>query len=296
MKNAFLPFVNPVKWVKAYRFHKQNSKYDKSCYDLELYLYSRILKNDMLHFGYFNDIDIKPEKISIELLEEAQINYANHIIEKIEIKDKPILDVGCGMGGLAKLLLGKGLTVEVVTPNKNQIDYIKCKYNNLPNHHCKFERFESTQMFGTIINSESLQYINLNEAISKIDKLLLPGGRWIVVDFFRIQDTGVNRSGHMLGTFKGKLDEHGWKIVHEQDITLNVLPTLSFLNMYLDRFIFPLKHYAFEKLRFKKAWLYYLTGNLREKIESKIAKECAAIDVTKFLNEKKYLFFVIEKK
>ena len=44
-------FLNPVNWFKAYQFHKENANYDKSSYDLELYLYSKILKNDMLHWG-----------------------------------------------------------------------------------------------------------------------------------------------------------------------------------------------------------------------------------------------------
>lgn len=55
------PFINPIEWVRAYRFNKQNAKFDKSSYDLELYLYSKILNNNMLHWGYFEDIDVKAD-------------------------------------------------------------------------------------------------------------------------------------------------------------------------------------------------------------------------------------------
>jgi hypothetical protein len=45
------PFFNPMEWVRAYRFNKRNAKFDKSSYDLELFLYSKILNNNMLHWG-----------------------------------------------------------------------------------------------------------------------------------------------------------------------------------------------------------------------------------------------------
>jgi hypothetical protein len=53
--------------------------------------------------------------------------------------------------------------------------------------------------------------------------------------------------------------------------------------MYAERFLIPLKHFAFEKLRYKKAWLYFLTENIRNGIDKKMNKEFAAIDPKKFL-------------
>ena len=289
------PFFNPLEWIKARRFHKRNSKYDKSTYDLELYLYSKILSNDMLHYGYFEDIHIQPETISIKQLEDAQMAYAQNIVEQVVDLNNPILDVGCGMGGLSDLLLKKNNHVEALTPNRNQIEYIKSKENGIISHHCKFEHFESERKFGTIINSESLQYISLEDGFNKIDKILLPGGRWIVVDYFRLNKAGANKSGHLLGDFKAKLDQFGWNIIQKQDITLNILPTLAYANMYVDRFLMPIKHFAFEKLRFKKARLYYLTRKIRNSIDNKIEKEKASIDLAQFIDEKKYMFFVLEK-
>ncbi len=288
-------FFNPIEWIRAYRFNKKNKQFDKSSYDLELYLYSKILTNDMLHYGYFEDISIKPETISLKQLEDAQIKYAENIIQQIVDKDNLILDVGCGMGGFAKILLDNQFKVEVLTPNKNQIEYINHKYKELPSHNCKFEKFNSTNQFGTIINSESLQYISLNDAFEKVEKTLLPGGRWIIVDYFRLHDKGISKSAHLLEDFHNKVKEFGWKIKHEQDITKNVLPTLKFVNMYADRFLLPIKHYAFEKLRYKKGWLYYLTCELRKFVDKKLKKERASIDPEKFVDEKKYILFVLEK-
>jgi hypothetical protein len=76
MKQYFLPFINPVSLIKAYRFHKKTGRYNKTRNDLELKLYSRILNNDMLHYGYFDDVDIAPEFIGIGHVEQAQNRYA----------------------------------------------------------------------------------------------------------------------------------------------------------------------------------------------------------------------------
>jgi 2-polyprenyl-3-methyl-5-hydroxy-6-metoxy-1,4-benzoquinol methylase len=288
-------FLNPIIWIKAKRYHNKTLKFDKSLFDLELALYSKILKNDMLHYGHFKDTKIEAESISLKQLEEAQVVYANNIIQQVSNYTDLILDVGCGMGGLAGLMQSKGYKVEVLTPNKNQIDYIGMKMPEIKKYHCKFEELEPTQKYGTIINSESLQYIKLEDAIKKVEDLILPEGRWIIVDYFRIKDDGINKSGHLLEDFKQKTSNAGWEIKYEKDITLNVLPTLKFANVYVERLFLPLVHFIFEKLRYKKAWLYYMLSPQKEKIQKKIDKERASIDVEKFIREKKYMFFVLEK-
>lgn len=295
MKKTLLKFLNPIWLFKAYLYQKRNSKYEKSTYDLELYLYSRILKNDMLHYGYFEDVNTQPETISIKQVEDAQIKYAENIIEQIKNTKDSVLDVGCGMGGLSALILQKGLKVEALTPNSNQKAHIDEKYKNLVCHQCKFEDFNSTKKFGTIINSESLQYISLDKAFANVNKFLLPDGRWIIVDFFRVHEKGISRSAHLLEDFLQQTKNHGWKIVYEKDITANVLPTMKLVDMYANRFLLPLTHYGFEKIRFKKAWIYYLIQDLKETINKKINKELASVDPEKFAAEKKYILFVLEK-
>jgi cyclopropane fatty-acyl-phospholipid synthase-like methyltransferase len=291
----FTPFLNPFEWFRAYQYHRTIVKFDKSQYDLELFLYSKILKNNMLHYGYFEDPDIKPEDISLKMLEDAQENYANNIIKQVRDVENTVLDVGCGMGGLAQMMHDQNLKVEVLTPNKNQIEYINQNQPYLTSHNCRFEDYQGNDKVGTVINSESLQYIPLLDAFAILDKILLPGGRWVIVDYFRIKDNGINKSSHLLADFIAQVDTNDWKVVYEQDITANTLPTLKFANMYLERFVLPIKHFFYEKLRFKRAWLYYLTERLRGSIEKKFAKEQASIDPTKFGLEKKYMLFVLEK-
>ena len=295
MNKNITTFLNPINWYRAYQYNKKNANYDKSSYDLELYLYSKILKNDMLHWGYFEDINIAPDAISVRDVEEAQMKYAENIMSLIDDKQGLVLDVGCGMGGLSAMLKQNGINVEALTPNVNQKNHIESKYQGLICHHAKFEDFNSEQKYKTIINSESLQYINLDSAIEHVDRFLEDGGKWIIVDYFRKNQDGINKSGHLEETFLNKIANKSWNITYEKDITLNVLPMSKFIYMYAERFLIPLKHFAFEKLRYKKAWLYFLTENLRNGIDKKMTKEFAAIDPKKFLNEKKYVMYVVER-
>lgn len=295
MKHLFSPFFNPVQLIQAYRFHKKTGKYDRTVNDLELKLYSKILKNDMLHYGYFDDTDIAPEFISIGILEQAQNRYAEIIAEQILDKNLPVLDVGCGMGGLSNFLLSKKIKVEALTPDRNQIDYIERLEHGPVCHHSRFEDFRTENKYGTVINAESLQYLHLEETFRKVDHIILPEGRWIITDVFRRNEKSSNQSGHRIVDLLSKIKEHGWKIAFERDITPNILPTLKLIHLYVDRYLIPLSHYAEEKFIYKKAWLFYLTKNLRNDISVKSKKEILAVQPELFVAEKKYMLYVLQK-
>ena len=106
----------------------------------------------------------------------------------------------------------------------------------------------------------------------------------------------LNKSSHLYNEFIATIEKSNWKIVYQKDITPNILPMLRLLNLYVERFLFPIKNFGFEKLRYKQGFLYYLTQELREGIDGKIYKEVASIDPVKFENEKKYMIFALERK
>jgi hypothetical protein len=97
----------------------------------------------------------------------------------------------------------------VLTPNKNQIAYIKDRNPGLICHSCKLEHFEPARRYGTVINSQSLQYISLEDAFRRLDETILPGGQWIITDYFRTNDRVQNRGSHKLDDFREKVLDHG---------------------------------------------------------------------------------------
>ena len=79
-------------------------------------------------------------------------------------------------------------------------------------------------------------------------------------------------------------------------MTLNALPTLKFAITFIERFLNPLAFFINDKIQYKLPWLFYLTKELRESFSEKSKKELAALDPKEFLNEKKYMLYVLEKK
>jgi len=295
MIRTLLYFFNPVRIIQAFRYKRAQKRYDRSEFDLELYLYSKILRNGMLHYGYFEDIGIQAGEISIGMMERAQERYAELIVDAIPGTEGRVLDAGCGMGGLTRILNSRNIEVEALTPNKNQIEHIKKTYPAVKTHHCKYESLNANDSFDVIIHSESLQYIDLEEAFRKTGKILKDHGRWIITDYFRLSEQGQNTSGHLLSNFKDAVSQQGWTIETQRDITENVLPTLKLIWLYAERFLKPVKHFALEKFRFKKPWLYFMTSDLHERIDKKLEKELSAIDPELFKKEKRYMMYVLKK-
>ncbi len=197
LRKTLLAFLNPLKLYRAWRTQRKAGKYDRSKSDLELEFYSRILRNDFLHLGYFAEIPSDVSTISIADFENVQQAYCNLILDRLGPAPKSILDAGCGMGGIAKQISSLGHEAVALTPNSGQIRHIRKKYPEITCYESKFETFEADQKFDVILHAESFQYIKLREGISKVNFLLKKNGTWIVCDFFRTKPSGKNNAGHL---------------------------------------------------------------------------------------------------
>lgn len=227
----------------------------------------------------------------------AQFRYAELILEKVADRDSPVLDVGCGMGGLIKLMLDKGLSPVALSPDKNQINYIKSKYARVPVIESRFEDIppeEQTNRYGTVITSESLQYLKLDAVLPLLEKLLKPGGRWIACDYFRIGEAR-EKSGHRWDDFEQHILSSGWTFVHQQDITLNVLPTISYAYMWGNNIARPVLDFALEKLQTKHPGAHYLLEEAIDEINEKVDRNLEVVNPEIFAAHKRYMLLVMEK-
>lgn len=295
IKRALLPHHL---W-KVWRLQRNRKKKDRATDDAQLKLYSQILPSGFLHYGYFSDPSIQPEDISLNMMEKAQLDYAIRLLSHMKDKSSPVLDIGCGMGGLIRLLIEMGCKPVALTPDKNQVKYVGEKYPGVEVIGTRFEEIpvaENENKFGTLITSESLQYLKLDIALPLMNKLLKPGGRWIACDYFRTGEAAAEKSGHRWEEFLRKLDDNGFKIVHEENVTPHILPTISYAHMWGTRLGIPLKEFIVSKLQVKAPGIYYIVEDLIESVDESIAKNMETINPETFAKSKKYVLIVMERK
>ena len=68
MNSLIKKIINPIQLIKAYRFHKNQKKHVKSSQDLELKLYSKIIKTDMLHESFWSSVKRNPSTAFLALI------------------------------------------------------------------------------------------------------------------------------------------------------------------------------------------------------------------------------------
>ncbi len=289
--------VNPRHLLEMARRARRRERVPTAAGNAQLKLYSQLLQGDFLHYGFFDDPDVRPEQISIEDFRIAQRRYAELIVERVVSGERPVLDVGCGMGGLLRMLAGEGHTAVGLTPDRFQVAYLHEKLPETRIIHAKFEEIdtrENAHRFGTVINSESLQYINLEMALRTVDEVLSADGRWVIADYFRIGEA-ADTSGAHWDAFLDALRRHHLRIVDERDITANVLPTLSCIHMWTARIGMPVFAFAFEKLQQKRPALHYLLEDAVDSVESYLRAQIEIVDPERFRASKKYMLLTVER-
>ena len=195
------------------------------------------------------------------------------------------------------MLLERGHHPVAVTPDRLQARYVAQKYPDVPVINSKFEEIlgdAHAGKFGTVITAESLQYLKLNRALPLIEQVLKPGGRWVACDYFYREPTH-EKSCHHWDHFTTKLAEAGLRIVHRQDITANVLPTLRFAHMWATRFGVPAIRFAFFRFRKKQPGLHHLLHDVLALLEQWAGQGVSMVDAQRFEKKHQYMLVVVER-
>jgi cyclopropane fatty-acyl-phospholipid synthase-like methyltransferase len=289
--------AHPGHLWRAVNLQRNRKRDSRSLEDTQLKLFSELLPSDFLHFGFFENPDLLPEDMALNDVVRAQNRYAELLLNYVTDSASPVLDVGCGMGGLCRMLLERGMTPVALTPDRLQVGYLSSKYPGVRVIHSKFEQISENEQggsYGTVITSESLQYLKLDRALPLLDRVLKAGGKWIACDFFYRNPTN-EKSCHVWGEFTARLAAAGWKFTHQQDITQHVLPTLKFVHMWAKRFGIPLMKFSFHKLRRKQPGLHHILHDALTSLETFAEHGIRLVDAADFAQKHQYMLLVMER-
>jgi MPBQ/MSBQ methyltransferase len=281
----------PAMW-RWMRTHRADRSVHDPAEDLELALYGAIFGNNFLHYGYFDPIPPSAEDISLARLKQAMDDYATLLVSRVRAGER-VLDVGCGMGGLLARLDAAGVKATGVTPNTGHAAHIKSKWPHIPLIEGTLEEVgaASAPKFDAVINAESFQYIDLDAGMQRVGALLTPGGRWVMIDYFRLNADAKNKSGHLLSGFEAAVARHGFEIVERVDVTENCLPTLAYGKLLAERFALPLARFGADKFFLSHPFLAYL---FQPKIQNKlVGVKLHTLDPEVFRQQKRYLLFTL---
>jgi SAM-dependent methyltransferase len=265
--------------------------------DAQLKLYGEILPGGFLNYGYSDSPSLPPGRMCVDDIARAQVRYGERLVDLVVHKKCRVLDSGCGLGGLIGLMLDRGLNPTALTPNRTQIRRVRATYPGVPLVEGRLEDIPVAQFrhaFGTVITSESFQYVHIEQGLDVIGQVLRPGGRWILCDYFRTAP-GTHRSGHQWEEFNAALKRRGWRVVHQEDITANVLPTIAYVHMWATRFGLPVAQFAADRLKRKRPALHYLIEDLIALGHEQLQGHLDIVDPNLFTRDKKYMTLVMER-
>lgn len=247
---------------------------------------------EFLHLGYFDSIDVEPTEISLGDIKRAQERYAERILEFITDRDHLVLDVGCGMGGLLRMLEQRKFRVVGLTPDLNQVAYLKSTFR-CPIIHARLEDYSDLKnQFGTIVAAESLQYLDRAQLLARIRQGLRPGGRWVLIDYLDKIDGGSTRPSWEF--VLRSLEEGGFSVIHNEDVTPHILPTVRFLHHLGQRFALPIFDFLTLKLEQREPGISYLLGEILGDFRRVLRLNLSIVDPEKFALAKNYRLVVAD--
>jgi len=115
-------------------------------------------------------------------------------------KNQKLVDVACGTGDIAKLYLDytdKNSQITCVDPNKGMIKKGKEKLNDFKNLNWLTASAEKLPLKNNLFDFYTISFglrntKNLEKALSEAYRVLKPGGRYLCLEFSKIQNSGLD--------------------------------------------------------------------------------------------------------
>ncbi len=259
--------------------------------DRALRFYNEVLGLPHLHYGMWQAND----ELTLANLKIAQKRYEDLLAENIPKDVKLTLEAGCGTGAMWERMLDMGLEAEALSPDVNQMEMLTKKFK-APFHFHRFEDFTPTKYYDMVLMSESCQYIPLDQLFSNVIRSLRPQGYWMVCDYFvRDNASGVmSKSGHNYNEFMRRAKANGFRLLKEQDITVETTRTLDFSKDLVTRGRIGFDLLT-ERFREDHPWITGVIARLFRKKLRKLDASLELLDGEKFRANKKYVFLLFQR-
>ncbi len=200
--------------------------YRKFSFPLNVYthiLYKDYVNVEYLHYGFFSD--------SCRDIKKAQKRASDFLFSQLPPSPCRVLEVGIGVGTTLFNLQQLGYDVVGITPDQNQIDFVRNRYGeDLPVFCVSLEDFSDTNKFDLILFQESAQYINVDILFRQAMSMLREQGHLIVLDeMMLVEDltfeSGLTRQSEYIRSG----NQLGFSLKNEVDLSAQVLPTNDYI-------------------------------------------------------------------
>lgn len=207
--------------------------------DFELLFCTDVLRLRSLHYGYTDD-----PRGTIETLDgmrRAQARYTRTLLHWLPRDARRILDVGCGMGDVARAIAATGRRVTAISPDREHGRHFAKRVPRLDFENVRFEDFRTERRFDLILLCESNNYFDPAWALDRAAALLRPGGSLLISGMFKRRDhAGINSDMCFEREYVAAAAGRGFRVARRRDITREVSPTLVFAKRALHEWGMPL--------------------------------------------------------
>lgn len=207
--------------------------------DFELLFCTDVLRLHSLHYGYTDD----PRRSidSLDAMRRAQARYTRTLLHWLPRDARRVLDVGCGMGDVARAIAATGRDVTAISPDREHGRHFTRRVPRLTFENVRFEDFHTPRKFDLILLCESNNYFDPAWALGRARKLLRPGGSLLISGMFKRKDhAGVNSDMCFEREYLDAAARRGFSVARRRDITAEVSPTLEFARAVLHEWGVPI--------------------------------------------------------
>jgi len=219
-----------------------------------------------------------------------------------------MLDIGCGIGITTKKLLAAGYRVDGLVPSawmaRKATENVKAYRDGTRGaiFDCRIENFpvqKENEPYKLAFFSESFQYVKLPGTFEVLTRILSDQGKIIIFDFFK-KDNVAGKSpmggGHSLEKFKRAVDQYGFTIHTDMDLTEHMSPNLTLINELLTDRVIPFTHTLDTFLAHRYRNIYRLFKIVfRRKIEKLSFKYSTRRNAENFAKYKSYRLFILQR-